>query len=305
LGSIPNTPTKKSGLVELDVDWVPYLPAGRNYRQPDQKIPIYMLLSKFVEKNNIKLSDIELDLCRKATEMMAGSIDVHHNESHIYRMLDYLEEFLATEEYRKSSKDFDLKVIFISILWHDIWRAKRSPENVVNVLRDALVEGIFAALYFQKEAKIAGLDEEIIKKVKYIIRKHSKYQLLPIKTKEAKIMIDIDVIDSFSLDRVYLLEKKYLYDRPVSAATLKLVKYATRVFVVNKTSRSFYSQWAKERFLQMKEILLAKAYPEIGEYEQMLKALKRGNMLEYERQLCFLREKYINRSEEIRIDDPF
>jgi hypothetical protein len=45
-----------------------------------------MLPSEFIRKYNLQLTENELELSKKAVEMMVTGRDVHHNESHAYRL---------------------------------------------------------------------------------------------------------------------------------------------------------------------------------------------------------------------------
>jgi len=256
-----------------------------------------MLPKDFIEKHKVKLDEIETKLCEEALQLMVKSVDVHHNETHVYRMLDYLDEFLDTEEYKKAAKNIDLKILFISILWHDAWKSERDPGNILVLLWDSLREGIGASLKFQKSAKLAGLDSVGIKKIGYIIRKHSLIQLMPAKGWEAHILSDVDALDGLNLDRIRLIEKKYLGERPVTLTNLRLARFSVKLFAKNKSDRSFFSGWAKEKYVGMREKFLKKAEVELNEYENLVNLKREGDQVGFERYLGFMREKYLVRQE--------
>jgi|WetSurMetagenome_2_1015567.scaffolds.fasta_scaffold17330_6 hypothetical protein len=264
-----------------------------------------MLPSEFIQRHSLNFSKNELELSKEAIDMMVDSLDVHHNETHAYRLLDYLDKFMGTKEFENISNQVDLKSFFIAILWHDVWKSERDPSNVFLLMRDILLEGVGAARKFGKYAKKYNLKTDVYKKARYAIRKHSLIQIAPLMTWEAKILSDIDALDGLSLDRIYYVEKKYLYDRPVTPTNLRMARFAVRMFVKNKTERSFFLEWSKKIFVKMRKDFLDKASIELYEYEQLVKISKSQQEEEFENYLCFMREKYINRPEEERTGDPF
>lgn len=265
-----------------------------------------MLPKEFIKKHKIKLNKIEVKLCRDAMRMMRESLDVNHDESHIYRILDYWDEFIATREYKVITDEINLKALFVSICWHDIWKAGCDPKSVLMLLPDIWRDGTGSAHEFVRAARKAGLETEKIREIKYIIRKHSSVQFLPARNLEAKLLQDFDALDCFSFERIYLVEKKYLIDRPFNWPTLRLARYVAMVFVKNKKEESFNFLWSRDSFRRKQKAVLDKIMPEIDEYEQLLRLMDNNQQLEFEKMYIQLKDKYLNRPELLeKPDDPF
>jgi len=156
-----------------------------------------MDVKTFISKNKIKLSPKALNLCQEAIERMKSGHDGLHNEKHVFRLLDNLDQFLKEETTIDKSK-INFEVLLISLCWHDVWEATLLPNNIFLILFDMVFEGIGSMLKFAKRAKEVGLSKEITKEVKYAIRKHVRIKILPIKTLEAKILKDMDILDLWS-----------------------------------------------------------------------------------------------------------
>jgi hypothetical protein len=212
---------------------------------------------------------------------------------------------MSTQEYMDIRQHVDLKPLFLAVLWHDIWRTEREPLNIFCLMRDISMEGLGAARKFKKYAKKYQLDEALFHKTSYVIRKHSLIQIMPLRTWEAKILADIDALDGLSLDRLYLLEKKYLFNQPANTMYLWMARFALKLFVKNKTEKSFFFTWSKRKYLKMKKDFLTKATVEINEYEQLVKIAKKHEQEQFEDYLGFMREKYLNKPEEERLEHPF
>lgn len=238
--------------------------------------------------------------------MMRESLDVYHDESHVFRILNYLDGFMSTEEYKKISPYIDMRSLFMAILWHDTWKASREPKSILGVIPDIIIEGIACSRKFQKAAEAVGLDDDFIQKVKYIIRKHALIQVLPIMTIEAKILSDMDDLDAFSLNRLYLLEKKYSCDRPFDRSTWYLAKFGINIIKKKKTEKNFFLDWAKKELSNKKDIFLKKAQAGIDAYEEALLFLEKGSKLEFERYRIEWVARNITRPELLeKPDDPF
>ena len=246
-----------------------------------------------------------MGLCKDAMDIMAKSIDVVHDETHICRLLDYLDGFMATEEYGDVSGQVDLKALFIAILWHDTWRAGRDPKNVLQAIPDILLEEIFSAKGFDKAATMSGLGEELKRKVRYIIRKHTPIQLFSPKTIEARIMREIDNLDILSLDRLYLIEKKFVCDRPFELRYWRLARFATKIFIEPQTDKFYTFDHFKEDFRRKKELFLEKVRWEIDRYKEALDFLRAGKELEFEKVRQDYIDKYLTHPETGKAEDHF
>jgi hypothetical protein len=169
-------------------------------------------MDQFVKCHDLALTPAEWWLCRKAASIMASSVDQFHDCSHISRMLGSLNEFMRTDEFRQIACQVDLKTLLLAILWHDCWRAAKDVKRPLSLFWLTLYEGIGASRYFAKAAREARIEETLRRNVSYAIRKHSRFQMLPIVTLEAKILRMVDALDMFHPDRANLLQKRFLFE---------------------------------------------------------------------------------------------
>ncbi len=241
-----------------------------------------MLPEEFCEKYKINLDLKEKCLCQKAINEMKSAVDKIHDETHIHRILDCLDEFLQTKEFLKYEDNIDLKVLYISILWHDVWKAKRDPANGLIYLFEMFWDGMGSYLNFIKEAKKAKLDRNLTKKIQYIIRKHSAVQFLPFKNLESKIITALDVLDMIDFSRLKIVEDKYLNHREIRGTTLNLAKIGMIFCVERRASKNLFLEFFNEKLTRDNKIFVKRAWREIKEYEIMWNLKKNGKKKEFE-----------------------
>lgn len=178
-----------------------------------------MFPDEFITRHALTLTPEEQMLGQQAIDIMARSVDPFHDCSHIYRMLDSLNEFMRTDEFQKIACRVDVKALLLAILWHDCWRATKDVKRSVSLVWLTLYEGIGASRYFTKAARAAQIETALRMKVSYSIRKHSRFQVLPIKTMEARILRMIDALDMFNPARTHLLKQRFLFEQPINLFT--------------------------------------------------------------------------------------
>jgi hypothetical protein len=247
----------------------------------------------FIEKHNIELIPEEQLLCDEAIRVMENSVDVHHDASHIHRMLGYLDEFMATEEYALIADRIDLNVVLIACLWHDCWRSTKDPRYVHGLIWYTLYEGFGATSYFARAAQRVGLDETVASPIRYAIRKHSFLQMTGLRTMEAKLLSSIDAVDHYSMDRLEKLERKYLIDHAISKLTLRLAKFSIRAFLEREHRATFFFKWSEMKIAESKVRFRKRVMDHLYEYETLLSKLKNRPFEEYSRYLQDIQDKYV------------
>ncbi len=256
----------------------------------------------FIEKHHIELTPEERLLCDEAMRVMKDSVDVHHDMSHIHRLLGYLDEFMATEEYALIADRIDLNVVLIACLWHDCWRSTKDPKYVHGLLWYTLYEGFGATSTFALAARKVGLDESLASPIRYAIRKHSFLQMTGLRTLEARLLSSIDTIDHFSLDRLKKLERKYLVDHAISSLTLKLAKFSIRAFLEREHRSTSFFKWSEAKMAESKVRFRKVVNQHLYEYETLLSKLKDSQFEEYIRYLPDIQDKYVFKPERARAD---
>ncbi len=269
---------------------------------------------EFLDTHQIHLTPEESALYEQGIDLMARSIDPHHDATHIARLLESLDEFIRTDEFRRLAGNVDLKVIFIAILWHDCWRAHKETEHCVPLFWLTVYEGIGASRHFDRAARSAGVEPAFCKAVTYAIRKHSLFQFWPIKTLEAKILKVVDALDMYSLDRTYLLEKKYLLDRPITPATYNVGLIVIRLFAQKDPRPSHYFEWS-QKLAELRPAYLSRARKELAEYKMLCDLQHAKHIQEFEQYLAELQDRYVFNPEYVpeavyigkdeRLDAPF
>lgn len=169
---------------------------------------------------------------------MRKSVDALHDNVHIENLYGLLDKFLI--KHKKIKNKLDLKAVFLSLSWHDTWKAKRNPNNVFVIIYNQMVEGLMASRLFNKEAKKYNIDKSTIQKAAYAIRKHSSLQFLKRKNLESKVLKDIDKIDSVNFQRfLYAKNKNFRFHKKRHLFLIHLY--------ISKISRDAYNfAWTKD-----------------------------------------------------------
>ena len=255
-----------------------------------------MLPNEFIKKHHIELTTQESALCQQAIDIMLQSVDPFHDSSHAYRMLDYLDEFIRTDEFQHIAGRVNLKIVFIAILWHDCWRADKDAKHSVSLFWLTLYEGLGASRYFSKAARKATIDKELRAAIKYVIRRHSRFQLFPIKTLEAKILRLVDTLDMFNPDRTYLLTRKYFLERPIRRSTYRAGKLGLRIFGKKNPKAIHDFEWS-QRVSALRALYVSQAYQILDDYKMLCDLWRNQQFKEFELYLEGLREQYLENPE--------
>lgn len=211
-----------------------------------------MELEAFLSRNKISLPDLVLSLCHEGIEITRNGIDPLHDENHTFRILTDLDQFLR-EETKIERSEVNFEVLLLSICWHDVWRAKIFPKNVISLLFALLWDGLGGARMFAKRAKQVGLEQEMLSPISYAIRKHTSFQIFPPKTLEAKILKDLDNLEGWSLTRIKALKERYLVPGKIEPKLLRLAKFYFDHFMAKMSTKASYFEWSKSEFLKRKK----------------------------------------------------
>jgi len=228
-----------------------------------------MELQEFLTKSEICFPDSILALCEEGIEIMRSTVDPIHNEEHIFRILHDLDRFLKEEDQIDQSK-INFEILLLSICWHDVWKSGRFPTNPISLLLDQILEGSGSARIFAKRARTTSLGTRLVRSVVYSIRKHSRFQILSIKTPEAKILKDLDNLEEWSLEKLNSLKEKFLIPDQIKPKLLKLAKFWFDYFMAKTTDSGFHFQWSKAEFAKRKELYLKEVNKLLEEYGDKL-----------------------------------
>lgn len=207
-----------------------------------------MEITKYIQSNKIKISKSTILLCKHALEIMRKSKDPLHDHNHVLRMTLFLSRILEKKEELKNK--IDLEIMMLSIFWHDTWKAKKYSTNPLKLLINDFYEGLGSAFLFKKEALKAKIDQEVISRVEYCIRKHSNYQLLPTLTHEAKMLKDLDEIELWNQKRILNPQRK------VYIETFMIYKFLRKTFYNLRFYRKLYFPPLEKDFYKIKLNLL-------------------------------------------------
>lgn len=174
-----------------------------------------MKLIDLLAKHQIKLADNVHIACQRGIDLMSDGTDPHHNDNHVYRIFDHLDYLLIATPKLRSLISFD--ILIPAICWHDVWISKHTAHNIFELIYFQLVEGRkSASSWLEYSSNLLELDH--INNIHYCIRKHSSVQLVPPTTLEAKILIDLDKLEVWNINRFIkkentLVSHKELYSK--------------------------------------------------------------------------------------------
>lgn len=251
-----------------------------------------MLPEEFLKLHPIALSESEVRLCDEAVRMMKVAVDVHHDSTHICRLLNYLDDFMTAPDFKTIESQVDLKVLYISLVCHDMWRSQKDAHTSLQLLWYTIWEYIGSQKMFTELAKKYNLDAIVMRKVRYSIKKHVQFIFFPPKTIESRILKAIDELDQLSEERIALLEKKFLLDRPITAYYLRQAKFATKLFAETAGGAARYFPSIQNEINKKKQVIIKRLWQEIGDYETLLNLKRAGDTSAYQEQFNTMRRKF-------------
>lgn len=162
-----------------------------------------MTLLAFTKKHHIRLSTEILLACMEGINQMSQSRDDMHDHTHVQSILESLDKFIQ-ENTEVPTSAIDFNSLLLAICWHDVWKSKRLPTGKSKAILHQVAEGVGSMQMFSRETKRFHLSPSIQKKVRFAIRKHSMFQLLPTRRHnlEARILQDLDKLDTWKPSRL-------------------------------------------------------------------------------------------------------
>jgi hypothetical protein len=164
-----------------------------------------MKLQEFLRKNKITLDQKMVKICETGLSKMRHAKDRSHGISHIFHILNNLDYLINSNPTFRAKINFD--ILLPAICWHDVWISNQNPKNIVKIIYFQMVEGLKSAHLFDEEATKLKLDEYLKRMIKYVIRKHSSFQLLPAFVIEAQVLFDLDKIEMWNYKRFFKLDE--------------------------------------------------------------------------------------------------
>lgn len=207
---------------------------------------------------------------------MKASLDDLHDFGHVERMVTDLKKLLGREERLK--KKLDMEVLFLSIAWHDCWKAKRDPRNPLSLWWSNFYEGWGSKKIFKKEAKRAGLDKRKMRKINEAIVKHTWFWKKAKRDWEAKVLWDMDNLDVWTVERV-IPKKNHIFEGRWGKKDrffVRAVLFWVQNFLMTRSEKYLYFKWSKGEFSKRKEKFAIQLDKTINEYRTRLMGRKKG-----------------------------
>jgi len=193
-------------------------------------------------------------LVDEAIKIMAKSGDLLHDEGHVKRML---------EDWNKLSQelkeDVNCDAVVLAICWHDTWLASHSLKGFWGMIREYVREGQGSAKMFRKAAKGVGLDDNLTGLVADAIKNHPSLPGNKQKTIEAKILWDVDNLETWSYLRLAKMIKKIggTIDKS-EAKQIKAAKTYWDLIMKKRVASRLYFDWCKKEFSKRKKEFVKK-----------------------------------------------
>ena len=225
-----------------------------------------MNFETFTRKNKIILTKDEKLICEHGLDLMKNAKDPHHSINHIRRLFGLLDEFLV--KTKANTKDFDLSLIIMLIIWHDVWLASQQQAiNFHRFLINEIYHPVGASKMLVKFAKRKGVYTKQVRNLSKIIKYNESalaafYLLRPLEklfyrvSIEGKIVRDLDLLDAWEKERFDELFDHYVLKNKFNMKYLVIGKFWYYVFLRNAKPNMLYFKWSKKKFTKMKKILL-------------------------------------------------
>ncbi len=224
-----------------------------------------MTLNRLLHKNNITLIQDVYNACKEGIRLMSKSPDPLHNHHHILNMLKDL-DLMLSNDHEINWKKVNFNVLLLSITWHDIWKSQRLPKSRKKLVYHWFAEGIGSMRLFSKETKKYHFDPMITKKVRYAIRKHPYFQLLPKRTIESKILKSLDELEDFSIDRFKEGLNSIHELSEVSPRLASLFRFYYQHWISRKNGYGSKYSWSRIEYQKRKHVFFTQIWPVLKVY---------------------------------------
>lgn len=191
-----------------------------------------MHINDFLSTHYLTLDPLTYQACLDGIELMRQGEDPHHNADHIDNILDHLDYLLISNPH--IARNINFTILLPAICWHDVWISGHTAQNIMHLTYLQLVEGRKSASMWHEYSK-NKFPKNHAKKIRYCIRKHSSFQIIPTFTVDAKILIDLDKLELWNVHRFIdkkqtLVSQKQLYSRYIVRFYLQYSWYAGLYF---------------------------------------------------------------------------
>ena len=232
-----------------------------------------MTFKEFLQKWNISLDDPIIKLCLDGLHKMKHNPDPHHALPHIQNLFSELDVFLKKES-SVSVKNIDFNVLLPSICWHDVWKGKDVQTNkfYITMYRDWAESTLSGKTFktFVKNNYKNEISKQQVNKINHCIKKHSRLTkkfpkffenyLFKVKYVEAKILSDIDILDSFSLVRMKQLVEHHIKSETFDFRLFIVAKWWIYLFVISAKDSNLFYAYAKNEFKSRHQNLVQEIY---------------------------------------------
>ena len=187
-------------------------------------------------------------LVNEAIKIMAKSGDLLHDEDHVKRML---EDWNKLSE--KIKEDVNCDAVVVAICWHDTWLASHDYKGFWGVIWKYIREGRGSAKMFRKAANEVGLDDNLTELVADAIKNHPSLPGNKQKTIEAKILWDVDNLETWSYPRLAKIIKKI--GGTINKSEVKQIRAAKTywdLIMKKRVASRLYFDWCKKEFTKRK-----------------------------------------------------
>jgi hypothetical protein len=217
-----------------------------------------MQIKELLSHHSLHLSPSVYAACQTGIELMSQSQDPLHNQNHIFRMLDILDEFISGDRHLNWHR-VDFEVLILSICWHDCWKSLRRPASKRAGVYHMVAEGWGSYRMFGQRTKKFHLDPLLVKQTKYAIRKHSVVQFLPRRTMESRILQDVDHLEEWSAVRLRegVGDSKTIAE--LSPKLVKLYQFYFNHWMARKHHAKFNYQWPQSIYKKRQQEFVKEA----------------------------------------------
>jgi len=215
-----------------------------------------MTLNQFLAKRHLDIDPFVKKACYYAVNLMNLGTDIFHSGSHVNSILDNLDKFLD-ENKEISESEIDFAVLLLAICWHDVWRSGKTQKGVRTLLYQELYEGIGSMRVLGKNSEALKLDDQVVKKAKYAIRKHTRFQLFSHKTLESKLLFDMDTLENWSIDRIDRAFVKFGGIDNVPPFLFRVGKFFFEHMMLNRSSNKLFFTWSRKEYEERRAVFLS------------------------------------------------
>lgn len=231
-----------------------------------------MTLNELCESNKIRIDDTYKELAIAGIERMRKNPDPHHGITHVECIFSELNNFLKYDKTIKIS-DINFNILLPAICWHDTWIGSHpQTRNLIKFIIFELNDGRGSYFLLRKYFKDNSLNfDQTSRNILYCVKKHARLTVLipryledwisPVKLLEAKILCDLDVLDSWSTTRINVIKENYISSKKKIDSRLIIVgKFWFFHMMLNANDTHLFFDYSKREFQKRKRIMMQTIY---------------------------------------------